>query len=60
MQQNPLHSQDLNYGIPPLFNEILDELLEGGDEEEEEEEINESSKEYDLSEEENKNNILPN
>jgi hypothetical protein len=28
MEQNPLHSRDLNYGVPNLFNEILDELLD--------------------------------
>ena len=28
MEQNPLHSQDLNHGVPPVFNEILDELLD--------------------------------
>ena len=28
MEQNPLHSQDLNYGVPPIFNAILDELLD--------------------------------
>ena len=28
MEQNPLHSQDLNHGVPPFFNEILDELLD--------------------------------
>ena len=28
MEQNPLHSKDLNYGLPSLFNEILDEFLD--------------------------------
>ena len=28
MEQNPLHSQDLNHGVPPFFNDILDELLD--------------------------------
>ena len=28
MEQNPLHSQDLNHGVPPFFNELLDELLD--------------------------------
>ena len=26
-----MHSTDLSYGIPPLFNQILDELLEEAD-----------------------------
>jgi len=29
MEQNPLHSQDLNHGVPNLYNEILNYLLEG-------------------------------
>lgn len=28
MQQNPMHSSDLNYGVPYEFNLILDELLD--------------------------------
>ena len=28
MEQNPLHSQDLNYGVPPIFNALLDQLLD--------------------------------
>jgi len=28
MELNPLHSSDLNYGQPALFNEILDDLLD--------------------------------
>lgn len=28
MQQNPLHSADLNHGVPNEFNIILDELLD--------------------------------
>ena len=28
MQQNPLHSIDLNHGVPNEFNHILDELLD--------------------------------
>eukprot|EP00347_Sterkiella_histriomuscorum_P000676 403374927 len=28
MEQNPLHSKDLNYGIPNRYNQILDELLD--------------------------------
>lgn len=28
MEQNPLHAKDLNYGVPNLFNQILDELLD--------------------------------
>ena len=28
MQQNPLHSVDLNHGVPNEFNIILDELLD--------------------------------
>ena len=31
LEQHPLHSTDLSYGIPPLFNQILDELLEEAD-----------------------------
>ena len=30
MQQNPMHSTDLQYGVPWEFNAILDELLDGG------------------------------
>ena len=30
MQQNPIHSTDLQYGVPWEFNCILDELLDGG------------------------------
>ncbi len=29
MQQNPMHSQDLQHGVPWEFNQILDDLLEG-------------------------------
>ena len=29
MQQNPLHSTDLQHGVPWEFNAILDELLDG-------------------------------
>ena len=29
MQQNPMHSTDLQYGVPWEFNAILDELLDG-------------------------------
>lgn len=28
MEQNPLHSKDLNHGVPGLFNQILDDLLD--------------------------------
>lgn len=28
MEQNPLHSKDLNYGVPQLFNDILDDMLD--------------------------------
>ncbi len=28
MEQNPLHSKDLNYGVPNLYFQILDEILE--------------------------------
>lgn len=28
MEQNPLHSRDLNYGVPQLFNDILDDMLD--------------------------------
>jgi len=28
MEQNPLHSKDLNYGVPQLFNNILDDMLD--------------------------------
>lgn len=28
MEQNPLHAKDLNYGVPNLFNQILDDLLD--------------------------------
>ena len=28
MEQNPLHSKELGYGVPQLFNEIIDGLLE--------------------------------
>mmetsp|Transcript_40480 Transcript_40480/g.29834 ORF Transcript_40480/g.29834 Transcript_40480/m.29834 type:complete len:84 (+) Transcript_40480:221-472(+) len=28
MEQNPLHSRDLNHGVPALFNEILDFLTD--------------------------------
>lgn len=28
MEQNPLHSSDLNYGVPHLFNEMMDEILD--------------------------------
>ena len=31
MQQNPIHSTDLQYGVPWEFNCILDELLDGGE-----------------------------
>ena len=30
MQQNPMHSTDLQYGVPWEFNAILDEMLDGG------------------------------
>ena len=29
MDQNPIHSSDLNYGVPQLFMDMLDEILEG-------------------------------
>ena len=29
MQQNPMHSTDLMYGVPWEFNSILDEILDG-------------------------------
>jgi len=29
MQQNPMHSTDLQFGVPWEFNAILDELLDG-------------------------------
>ena len=29
MSQNPMHSTDLQYGVPWEFNSILDELLDG-------------------------------
>lgn len=28
MEQNPLHSSDLNYGVPHLFNEMMDEIVD--------------------------------
>ena len=28
MEQNPLHSKDLNWGVPGLFSDLLEELLE--------------------------------
>ena len=28
MQQNPMHSTDLQYGVPWEFNQIVDELLD--------------------------------
>jgi hypothetical protein len=28
MEQNPIHSSDLNYGVPQLFNEMMDEILD--------------------------------
>jgi hypothetical protein len=28
MIQNPLHSTDINYGVPVVFTEILDDLIE--------------------------------
>jgi hypothetical protein len=28
MEQNPLHSQDLNYGVPQAYNDILNDLLD--------------------------------
>ena len=28
MEKNPLDSKDLNYGVPPYFNQILDNLLD--------------------------------
>ena len=28
MEQNPLHSKDLNHGVPPYFCEMLDQLLD--------------------------------
>ena len=28
MQQNPLHSTDLNHGVPNQFNVLLDDLLD--------------------------------
>ena len=33
LEQHPMHSTDLNYGIPQIFNQILDELLEEADDE---------------------------
>lgn len=30
MQQNPLHSTDLQWGVPLEFNAILDDILNGG------------------------------
>ena len=30
MQQNPMHSTDLQWGVPPEFNAILNDLLDGG------------------------------
>ena len=30
MQQNPMHSTDLQWGVPLEFNAILDDLLDGG------------------------------
>ena len=29
MQENPMHSKDLQHGVPYEFNNILDELLDG-------------------------------
>ena len=29
MEENPLHSRDLLYGVPRLFRDILEELEEG-------------------------------
>ena len=28
MEQNPIHSADLNHGVPQAFNDILNDLLE--------------------------------
>lgn len=28
MEQNPLQSSDLNYGVPAVFNELMDEALD--------------------------------
>lgn len=30
MQQNPMHSTDLQWGVPLEFNAILDDMLDGG------------------------------
>ena len=27
MEENPLHSRDLQYGVPVLFRDILEELM---------------------------------
>ena len=42
MEQNPLHSKDVNYGIPQIFNDMLCEYFD--DQEEEEEEMEEFQK----------------
>ena len=28
MELDPLNSKDLNYGVPPYFNKVLDDLLD--------------------------------
>ena len=28
MEQNPLHSKDVNYGVPNFYLQILDELID--------------------------------
>jgi hypothetical protein len=28
MEENPLHSKDLMHGVPPLFKELLNEIIE--------------------------------
>ncbi len=39
MEQNPLHSTDLSYGIPGAFSEVLDEILEEKEQEASEEDL---------------------
>lgn len=35
MVQNPLHSSDISYGVPTLFNDMLDQIIEEEEQEEE-------------------------
>lgn len=38
MVQNPLHSSDISYGVPTLFNDMLDQIIEEEERAEEEDE----------------------